>query len=84
MRVVLTNEGFLFSEMTHTDETDLRRAEKLLIHLFSQEDEYTAGEIYDLGNKQGLSVDILKKAKSKLPIEAIHPDPRDHGNGEAP
>jgi len=53
-----------------TDETQSHKTEVFLTQMFSQREKIPATEIYDEGEKQGLSSPLLKKVKKKIGIES--------------
>ncbi|HOP48445.1 MAG TPA: AAA family ATPase [Desulfobacteraceae bacterium] len=49
-------------------ESMTNRAESFLLELFNGQMELSANEVYSLGERQGISVDVLKKVKTQLGI----------------
>lgn len=67
-----TSRGIVIYEAAQKiNYTMLNKAEKYLIEIFSKRSEYLVSDIYQDAEEQGISVDILRKAKQKLNIDAV-------------
>jgi len=60
-----------------SDDTMLDRAEEFLIGIFSEEATLRARDVYSLGEIEGISEHMLKKAKSLLGIKSSSAGPRE-------
>ena len=67
---------YIVEDVGQDDGTMKTKAERFLIDLFKEQEQYLTREIYERGAEVGLSRDTLRKAKDNLPVEAIHENPK--------
>jgi RecA-family ATPase len=70
LTVIKAGKDILIREINQSVETQKDKSEEFLTKLFSHKHEIPAADVYHKGGLNGLSVDILKKAKGRLGIKS--------------